>query len=92
MAEGTEVKELKLDAISFRGAPTESQMANALHDVQVFFNKAVGAMMHEGIVNVKSPKVIATFNATGHIMNAEDTWKGESGLVVPQSNAPQVIR
>lgn len=89
MAEPTE---LKLEEISFRGAPTESQMGNALHDIQVFLNKATGAMLHEGIASVNNPKVVATLNATGHVMAAQAAWQGDSGLVVPQPAAVPIRR
>jgi len=91
MAE-TEFKDIKLEAISFRGAPTESQLANALHDIKVFLNKSFGAMLLEGLTEINNPKAISTANAIGHVTAAEAGWKGESGLAVPQQGQrPQMV-
>lgn len=84
-----EMPEIKLAEISFRGAPTESQIGNALHDIQVFLNKAVGAMLLEGLATAESPKVVATFNSIAHLTGAEKTWAGESGLALPGRQQPQ---
>lgn len=89
-----EMEDLKLAEISFRGAPTKSQMANALHDIQVFLNKAVGRMLATGEADAKDSRIVQSFNTIAHTMAAEESWKGDSGLVVPQpaGNARQVPR
>lgn len=89
-----EIKELKLGEITFRGAPTESQLQNALHDIQVFLNKSLGAMLFEGVTSAENPKVANTFQAIATIINAEKTWGGDSGLALPQQQAPrpQMVR
>lgn len=78
-----EMPEIKLAEITFRGAPTESQLQNALHDIQVFLNKAIGGMLLEGIAATDNQKVGHTFQAIAHVTNAEKQWAGESGLALP---------
>lgn len=89
-----ESKELKLEEITFRGAPTETQLQNALHSIQTFLNKSLGAMLYEGITSAENSKVANTFQAIATIVNAEKTWGGESGLALPQPQQPrpQMVR
>ena len=89
-----EVKELKLEAITFRGAPTERQMQNALHDIQVFLNRSLGAMLFEEFISAENPKSANTFGAIAAINQAEKVWGGDSNLAVPQvqQSRPQMVR
>lgn len=82
-----EVKDLKLDEISFKEAPTKSQIVNTLADIEKFLNKMGGSLLMEGTYCMGDPAVGALLNGIMHIRSAKDAFENgpnATGLALPQ--------
>lgn len=83
--------EIKLAAIEFNRAPTKTQLENAVRDIGIFLNKAIGSMLAEGEFSVTEQFVGVSLNAIVQLKQAQDVMAGNANLAVPQPR-PQVVR
>lgn len=84
---------IKLESVEFTGAPTKTQLGNAIRDFRNFLNKAAGAMMAEGHHTAHEQFMGSTLNMAVQLKALEDIFDGNSNLAVPQQgNGPRVVR
>jgi hypothetical protein len=82
-----DVKDLKLDAISFNQPPTKSQLVNTLRDVSTFLGRVGGALILDGAYSVADPPLGQMLNSAIQLKasaDAFDAGPSASGLALPQ--------
>ena len=95
-----EVKDLKLDEISFSQPPTRTQIVNMLRDIHRFLSRVGGCVIQSEEFTVADQAVGAMLNATIQIKAASDVFEAgpsQQGLVhaMPAPSAqmrPQQVR
>lgn len=79
-----ETKDLSLDAISFKEAPTKTQLVNVLRDIHRFLSRLGGVIIADEQFTIADPAVGAMLNGTIQLRAAADQFEAgpnQAGLV-----------
>lgn len=87
------VKDLHLDAIDFKEAPTKTQLTNSLKSIYEFLNQLAGALVLDGAYTIADQPLGMMLNGAIQLKAATDHFEAgpnAAGLAVPQGG-PQIV-